>query len=171
VTAEESGLLGSKYYALHPTFPREKLVADFNIDGINIWGATRDIAMIGYGKNSLTSVASVVASRRGRELRPNPQVELGLFYRSDHFSFARIGVPSAFFKAGNDFFERRAAKRRVKNSYTAVRYHQPNDEFDDRWDLTGAVEDTRLILECLLRVADADDAPSWTPGDEFEKLR
>ena len=171
VTAEESGLLGSKFYARHPSFPKERIVANLNIDGINIWGRTTDLAMIGYGKNSLTAVAERVAAWHGRNIVPNPQVELGLFYRSDHFSFAGIGVPAAYFKAGIDFVENRDGKRRVKNSYTAVRYHQPNDQFDERWDLSGAVADTRLILDFLLTVANADEAPEWTAGDEFEKLR
>ena len=171
VTAEESGLLGSKYFAYHPTWPVDKIVANYNIVGVNIWGATEDIEMIGYGKNTLTAVAEAAAERRGRRLEPNARPELGLFYRSDHFSFARVGVPAAYFKAGGDFVERRSAKRRVKASYTTVRYHQPNDEFDSRWDLTGAVDDTRLILECLLHTANADEAPAWAPGDEFEKAR
>lgn len=171
VTAEESGLLGSKYYAQNPTFPRERLVGNFNIDGINIWGETTDISMIGYGKNSLTALAEKVAKRHGRDLQPNPQVELGLFYRSDHFSFARIGVPAAYFKAGRDFVENRTVRRRIKQSYTAVRYHQPDDEFDERWRLDGAVADSKLIFECLVEAANADEPPSWTPGDEFEKLR
>ncbi len=171
VTAEESGLLGSLYYARNPTFPKKKIIANFNIDGINIWGATRDLAMIGYGKNSLTAVAHEVAENRDRKLVANPETELGLFYRSDHFSFARIGVPSAFFKAGSDFFENAVSRKRVKMSYTATRYHQPNDEFDERWRLDGAVADSRLILECMLRVANAQEAPTWAPGDEFEKLR
>ena len=171
VTAEESGLLGSKYFARHPTFPRKQLVGNFNIDGINIWGKTNDIWMIGHGKNSLTQLAERVAARHGRELLPNKQVRLGLFYRSDHFSFARIGVPAAYFKAGSDFQINPTGKRRVKQSYTAVRYHQPNDEFDHRWDLSGAVADTKLIFECLVEAANADEAPTWTPGDEFEKLR
>lgn len=171
VTAEESGLLGSKYYAQNPTWPVEKIAANFNIDGINIWGATNDLEMIGYGKNSLSDVAEAVAERRGRRIEPNKQVELGLFYRSDHFSFARIGVPAAFFKAGVDFLENAQGRRRVKASYTSTRYHQPNDQFDDRWNLDGAVEDTRLILECLLRVANTDATPTWTPGDEFEGRR
>ena len=80
-------------------------------------------------------------------------------------------MPSAFFKAGNDFYERAKQRRRVKMSYTATRYHQPNDEFDSRWRLDGAVADTRLILDCLLRVANSDEVPTWAPGDEFEKLR
>jgi hypothetical protein len=171
VTAEESGLLGSLYYARNPTVPARKLIANFNIDAINIWGPTEDIAMIGHGKNSLTELAARVAERRGRRLVPDPQVDLGLFYRSDHFSFARIGVPSAYFKAGIDFFENQEGKRRVKNMYTTVHYHQPSDQIDERWNLEGAAQDTRLLLECLLRCANADDEPKWTPGDEFEKLR
>jgi len=171
VTAEESGLLGSLYFARNPTVPRRKMIANFNIDGINIWGPTRDIAMIGHGKNTLTDLATKVAKGRGRVLVANPDVDKGLFYRSDHFSFARVGVPSAYFKAGNDFLERGEVKRRVKLSYTGTRYHQPSDEFDARWNLQGAVQDTRLMLECILRVAEADEEPRWTKGDEFEKLR
>ncbi len=171
VTAEESGLLGSLYYARNPTIPKKQIIANYNIDGINIWGPTKDVAMIGYGKNSLTSLADTVATRRGRVLVANPDTDKGYFYRSDHFSFARIGVPSAYFKAGNDFRERGDVRRRIKLSYTGTRYHQPSDEFDPRWNLNGAVEDTRLLLECLLRTVSDDQAPTWTAGDEFEKLR
>lgn len=171
VTAEESGLLGSLYYSRNPTVPVKQQVANVNIDGINIWGETRDIQMIGHGKNTLTALADEVARSRNRVLEPNKQVDLGLFYRSDHFSFARVGVPSAFFKAGTDFYDRPEDRNRVKNSYTAVRYHQPQDEFDARWNLHGAVADTRLILEVLVRCANDPTPPSWTPGDEFEALR
>lgn len=171
VTAEESGLLGSQYYAFNPTFPKRQIVANFNIDGINIWGPSRDIEMVGYGKNSLTRLAETVAARRGRVLEPNENADLGLFYRSDHFSFARIGVPAAYFKAGSDFLDRPEERRRIKSTYTAVDYHQPSDEIGTFWNLHGAVEDARLILECLLRVASTDERPAWTPGDEFENLR
>lgn len=170
VTAEESGLLGSLYYARNPTVPTRQIVANFNVDGINIWGPTRDLAVIGYGKNSLTELAAHVAETRGRDLVPDPHPELGLFYRSDHFSFARIGVPSIFFKAGGEFYENKQGRSRVKNMYTTVHYHQPSDEYDPRWNLDGAVEDTRLLLECLLRVANDDMQPKWTSGDEFERL-
>lgn len=173
VGAEEQGLLGSKSYARSPTWPRQQIAANVNVDGLNVFGATRDIEMIGYGKSTLTDVANAVAARRDRVVEPNKQPELGLFYRSDHFSFARVGVPSAYFKAGGDFLdaERAANKRRLKASYVNVRYHQPNDEYNPLADFSGAVADTRLILELLLRVADADAKPSWMPGDEFEKLR
>ena len=171
VTAEESGLLGSLYYARNPTFQTEKIIANYNMDSINIWGATRDIAMIGHGKNSLTELATAVAERRGRELVPNPDVSLGLFYRSDHFSFARQGIPSAYFKSGKDFYEDAEAKSAVMNAYTAVRYHQPSDEYSADWDLRGAVADTQLLLECLLTTAGQDEPAKWAPGDEFEKRR
>jgi Zn-dependent M28 family amino/carboxypeptidase len=171
VTAEESGLLGSAYYARHPTVPPKQIVANFNIDGINIWGPTRDLQMVGHGKSTLVRVAEEVAARQGRKILPDAEPDKGLFYRSDHFSFAKIGVPSAYFKSGMDFIENADVKRRVQLSYTATHYHQPSDQFDARWNLAGAVEDTKLILECILRVADADQPPSWTPGDEFEKLR
>ncbi len=172
VTAEESGLLGSLYYARNPTYPIKQVVADFNIDTINIWGRTEDIAMVGHGKNSLTQLAADVAERRGRRLVPNPDVSLGLFYRSDHFSFARAGVPSAYFKAGKRFVGARSGRKaQVMLIYTMTRYHKPNDEYNPAWDLSGAVADARLILECVVRCANADGVPTWTPGDEFEKLR
>lgn len=171
VTAEESGLLGSAWFARNPTVPAKQIAANFNIDGINIWGETRDIEMIGHGKNSLTQLAAAVAARRGRELVPDHDPSLGLFYRSDHFSFAQIGVPAAYFKAGTGFLENKEGRNRVKAMYTTVHYHQPSDEFDPRWRLDGAVADMRLLLECLVRTANADAAPTWTPGDEFERLR
>jgi Zn-dependent M28 family amino/carboxypeptidase len=172
VTAEESGLLGSNWLARHPPCPVAKIVANLNIDGLNIWGATRDIEMIGYGKSSLTALAQAVAQRRGREVRPDQEPDKGLFYRSDHFSFAQVGVPSAYFKAGTDFLEKTDARRRIKAMYTNLYYHQPSDEFEPgRWLLDGAVADARMMLECLVRIAEAPQPPRWTPGDEFEKLR
>jgi Zn-dependent M28 family amino/carboxypeptidase len=171
VTAEESGLLGSQFYAENPTVPRERLVANFNVDGLNVWGKTNDLEFIGHGKNSLTTLAEEVARARGRRIEPDSNPDLGLFYRSDHFNFARIGVPAAYFKAGKDFLDRPEDRRRMKNSYTTIHYHQPSDEFAAWWNLDGAVDDLHLLLECLVRTANADGAPRWTPGDEFEKLR
>lgn len=171
VTAEESGLLGSLYFARNPTIPVKQIVANYNIDAINIWGETSDIAMVGHGKNTLTELAAAVAKRRGRELVPNPDTSLGLFYRSDHFSFARVGVPSAYFKAGRAFLENRRGKNLIKGAYTRTRYHQPSDEFHSGWDLRGAVADSRLILECMVRTANDPSPPRWAKGDEFEKLR
>jgi len=171
VTAEESGLLGSQFYAENPTVPRKHLVANFNVDGLNVWGMSRDIEFIGYGKNSLTALAQGAAKARGRRIEPDSNPDLGLFYRSDHFNFARIGVPAAYFKAGKDFLDRPEDRVRMKNSYTTVHYHQPTDELAPWWNLDGAVADLQVLLDCLLRTANADEAPRWTPGDEFEKLR
>jgi Zn-dependent M28 family amino/carboxypeptidase len=172
VTAEESGLLGSLWLARNPPCPVKDLVANFNLDGINIWGAARDIEMIGHGKSTLTVLAEEVAARRGREVRPNQEPDKGLFYRSDHFSFAKVGVPSAYFKAGTEFLEKTDARKRIKALYTNTYYHQPSDEFEPaRWQLDGAIADARFMLECLVRIANDPQAPAWTPGDEFEKLR
>jgi len=171
VTAEESGLLGSQFFAENPPVPQKQLVANFNVDGLNVWGRSHDVEFIGHGKNSLTALADAVAKARGRRLEPDSNPDLGLFYRSDHFNFARIGVPAAYLKAGKDFLDRPEDRRRMKNSYTTIQYHQPNDELAAWWNLDGAVDDLRLLLECMLRTADAEQAPTWTPGDEFEKLR
>ncbi len=171
VTAEESGLLGSQFFATNPTVPKDKLVANFNVDGLNVWGKTHDIEFIGHGKNSLTALADAVAKERGRRIEPDSNPDLGLFYRSDHFNFARIGVPAAYFKAGKDFLDRPEDRRRMKNSYTSVHYHQPTDELAAWWNLDGAVDDLEVLLECMLRTANADARPTWTPGDEFEKAR
>ena len=171
VTAEESGLLGSQYYAENPTVDRKRLVANVNVDGLNVWGPTRDIEFIGYGKNSLTDVARRAAEARGRTIEPDSQPDRGYFYRSDHFNFARIGVPAAYFKAGNDFVDQPEGRRRMKASYTAVHYHQPTDELAPWWNFDGAVQDLRVLFALLADTANADRAPTWTPGDEFEKLR
>lgn len=171
VTAEESGLLGSQFFAENPSVPKQQLVADFNIDGLNVWGQTRDLEFIGYGKSSLTALAEEVAKAHGRVTLPDSNPDLGLFYRSDHLNFARIGVPAAYFNAGRDFLDQPENRRRMKASYTTVHYHQPSDEIAPWWNFQGAADDLQVVLECLLRVADDDKAPTWTPGDEFEKLR
>ncbi len=171
VTGEESGLIGSRFFAQSPTVPIARIAANYNVDGINIWGPTEDLEMIGHGKSDLSALADEVAKRRGRRIEADKQPELGLFYRSDHFSFAQVGVPSSYFKAGGDFLENREGRQRLKASYTTVHYHQPTDELDPRWNLDGAVADVRLILECLVRSADAEAPAKWTPGDEFASRR
>ncbi len=171
VTGEESGLFGSEYLAKHLPIPRRKVIANYNIDGINIWGPTKDLQMIGHGKNTLTDLSETVAAARGREIRPDSEPDRGYFYRSDHFSFARVGIPSAYFKAGDRFLENPEGRARVKAMFTTVHYHQPSDEYDARFVLDGAVQDLRLIAECLVRSANAADEPSWKPGDEFARLR
>ena len=171
VTAEESGLLGSQFFARNPTVPTASMVANFNVDGLNVWGRTHDIEFIGHGKNSLTALAERIAAAHGRRIEPDSNPDLGLFYRSDHFNFARIGVPAAYFKAGKDFLDQPEDRRRMKNSYTTVHYHQPSDELAKWWNLDGAVEDLQVLFECMVAVADDSARPTWTTGDEFEKAR
>jgi Zn-dependent M28 family amino/carboxypeptidase len=171
VTAEESGLLGSQFFAENPTVPAPSLVANVNVDGLNIWGRTHDVEFIGHGKNSLTALADTIAKAHGRRLEPDSNPDLGLFYRSDHFNFARIGVPAAYLKAGRDFVDAPEDRRRMKNSYTTVHYHQPSDEIAPWWKFDGATADLQLLFELLVVTADAEAAPTWTPGDEFAHVR
>ena len=170
VTAEESGLLGSQWLARNLPIAQKDAIANFNVDGLGIWGETRDVEFVGYGKNSLTQLAERVGVAMGMRVKPDSNPELGLFYRSDHFNFARIGVPAAYFKSGSDFVDRPEDRKRMKASYTAAHYHQPSDEVADWWNFEAAAKDAQFVLECLLACSQGD-APQWTKGDEFESLR
>jgi Zn-dependent M28 family amino/carboxypeptidase len=172
VAAEEQGLLGSEYYAAHPTVAPGKIAANLNYDGGNIWGKTTDITFIGLGKSSLDAVVRRVAETQGRTVNPDQFPDRGYYYRSDQFSFAKIGVPAVFFDIGADFIDRPAdwGKQRIEE-YEAIRYHQPSDEIDESWRFDGMVEDATLGFLVGLEVANAEAMPSWHPGDEFEAVR
>jgi len=172
VAAEEQGLLGSKYYAAHPTYAPGKIAANINYDGGNIWGKVRDITFIGLGKSSLDAVVEDVAAGQGRIVKPDQFPDRGYYYRSDQFSFANIGVPATFFDTGTDFVGQPPGwgKEQIER-YESVRYHQPSDEFDRSWNLDGMIDDARMGFWTGLRVANADAMPSWNPGDEFEAVR
>ncbi len=138
VGAEESGLLGSKYYASHPTFAPGRIAADINFDSANIWGRTHDLTLIGMGKSTLDSVAINVAKLQGRVIEPDHFPDRGHYYRSDQFSFARIGVPALYFEAGTDFIGRPEGwGEKQINDFTDLRYHQPGDELDSTWNFEG----------------------------------
>jgi len=172
VAAEEQGLLGSQFYAQNPTIPPGRIAANMNYDGGNIWGKTRDATFIGYGKSSLGAVADLVAARQGRVVKPDQLPDRGYYYRSDQFNFAKIGVPATYFDEPQDFIGRPAGWGREQiEAYEAVRYHQPSDEYYDEWNLEGAVDDARLGFWVGLFVANDDEMPTWTPGDEFEATR
>jgi Zn-dependent M28 family amino/carboxypeptidase len=172
VGAEESGLLGSQFYTQNPTYPPGKLAANINIDGINTFGRTKDLSIIGMGKSSLDDVTKQVAVWQGRIVKPDPQLEQGYFYRSDQFNFAKIGVPALYTKRGNEFIGKpQEYGQKMADAYNAKHYHQPSDEVRDDWDLTGAVDDLRLLYFVGLTVANNDEMPRWTPGDEFEGIR
>ncbi len=172
VGMEESGLLGSDYFCTHPVIPAEKIVADLNIDGINIWGRTRDVTSVGLGKSSLDAVVAAAARQQGRTVEPDPFPDRGHFYRSDQFSFARIGIPGVYLRGGTDYpgHDRDWGRQRIEE-YERTRYHQPSDQFDPAWDLAGAVDDVRLLGTVAQRVANAPAPPAWVAGDEFATAR
>jgi Zn-dependent M28 family amino/carboxypeptidase len=170
VGVEESGLLGSEYFVHHAD--TGKLAANLNIDGINIWGRTRDVAFIGLGKSSLDEVVKKAAGEQGRAVVPDPFPDRGHFYRSDQLNFARAGVPAVYLDEGTDFIGRPPGwGRQQVEEYVARNYHQPSDQINDAWNLEGAVDDIRLLTVVGLRIANAPSLPTWRPGDEFEAAR
>jgi len=172
VTAEEKGLLGSRYYAENPIYPLAKTLADINMDVLNVYGPTRDITVIGLGNSTLDDVLGKAAAARGRTLRPDPRPEVGSFYRSDHFNFAKQGVPALDTDAGIDYVGRPAGWGLKKHEeYTANDYHKPSDEIKADWNLAGAVDDLRLLATVGYNVANSDRYPEWAPGTEFKAKR
>ena len=172
VAGEERGLLGSRYYAEHPTFPAGRIAADINIDGGNIFGRTRDATSIALGKSSLDEIAARVAATQGRVVKGDQFPDRGYYYRSDQFSFARIGVPALFFDDGTDFVGRPPGWGREQIEQWELRkYHQPSDRLDDSWNFDGMIEDAQLAMLSAWLVAQADALPAWKPGDEFEAAR
>jgi Zn-dependent M28 family amino/carboxypeptidase len=172
VTAEEQGLLGSLYLSQHLPLAPGLVAANVNIDGAAIWGRTRDVSVIGLGKSSLDDWVRALAEMQGRSVVPEAYPDKGAYYRSDHLSFARIGVPSAFLEAGTDVRGRPPGwGRERRQAWEEAHYHQPSDDMTPDWDLSGAMEDAQLVFLLGLKVANAPLPPSWRPGDEFEGAR
>lgn len=172
VTAEEAGLLGAKYYAQHPLYPLEKTLANINIDGANQWGRTSDVVVIGLGNSTLDDVLDTVVTAAGRTIVADPESEKGFFYRSDHFEFAKEGVPALYADAGVNYVGKPAGWGLEKrNEYTTNDYHKPSDEVKPDWDLSGAVEDGQMLFEVGYRVAQSRTWPEWKPGTEFRAKR
>ncbi|MBC7986144.1 MAG: M28 family peptidase, partial [Sphingomonadaceae bacterium] len=172
VTGEESGLLGSAYYAANPIYPLAQTVGGINMDGLNIVGATRDVVVVGGGKSELEDYLGVAARAQARVIRPEPMPQNGYYYRSDHFSLARVGVPMLYAESGHDLVEGGPAAGRVAaEDYTANRYHAPSDEFDPGWDWAGAVQDLQLYYMIGRMLAVGDDWPKWRPDAEFRAAR
>ena len=172
VGAEEQGLLGSKYYAKNPTVSPGKIAANLNYDGGNIWGHTHDVTFIGLGKSSIDAIVEGIAAEQGRVVKPDQFADRGYFYRSDQFSFAKIGVPAMYLDNGTEFVDRPEGwgKQQI-NHYTDIHYHQPSDEYDDSWNFDGMIADALLGYWAGLAIANADDMPRWREGDEFEAAR
>jgi Zn-dependent M28 family amino/carboxypeptidase len=172
VTAEEQGLLGSRYYAEHPLYPLAGTAAVINMDAINVLGRTRDLVMIGRGSSTLDEIVDEVARQQGRTVRGDPEPEKGSFYRSDHFSFAKQGVPAFDPKEGVDYIGKPTGwGLEMRQRYTLEDYHKPSDKIKDNWDLSGLVEDCQLYLLVGYRVANDPKMPEWKPGAEFKAKR
>jgi Zn-dependent M28 family amino/carboxypeptidase len=172
VTAEEQGLLGSEYYGQNPVYPVDKTVANVNIDGINFYGKTKDAAIYGSGQSELEDYLVTELKKTGRYLAPEAHPEAGLYFRSDHFSFAKVGVPSITIDGGNEVIgKEQGYGKKVGDEYTANRYHQPADQYDSTWNLDGGLEDIQLIFQIGKRLAFETTFPQWKDGSEFKKLR
>ncbi len=173
VTAEEQGLWGSEYYAQNPVFPKEKTVANINMDGINPYGKMNDIVVVGMGQSELEDYLNEEAKAVGRYLSPEPNPVAGYYFRSDHFCFARVGIPALYTNTGIDHIEKgKEYGKQLQDEYVARYYHKPSDEYDTtRWNLEGAVEDLKLLFNTGKRLAFENTWPQWKPGSEFKAIR
>ncbi|MFN3192116.1 MAG: M20/M25/M40 family metallo-hydrolase [Aureliella sp.] len=172
VGAEEQGLLGSKHLAQNPPIPAGYMSAVLNIDGINFLGRTHDLSIVGSGKSDLDSLVNSVAGWQSRTVVPDPNPEQGYYYRSDQFSLAQIGVPGVYLDSGMNFVGRPDGwGKQIFDDWIEKTYHQPSDEYDDSWNLEGAIEDAQLLMHVAIEVANQEEMASWTPGDEFELAR
>ncbi|HVS53441.1 MAG TPA: M28 family peptidase [Opitutaceae bacterium] len=172
VTAEEKGLLGSRFYAQHPLYPLERTLADINMDGANQFGRTSDMETVGFGASTIDDIGLEVARAQGREMKPDSHPERGSYYRSDHFEFAKVGVPSYYAKPGRRFIgQPDDYGERIVNDYIAHDYHQVSDEVKPNWTFEGAAQDTEFLLQVGLRIANGDHWPVWRDGNEFKPKR
>ncbi len=172
VTAEEQGLLGSAYYAAHPIFPPEKTVANLNLDAMHSFGLTNDFSLIGYGQSELENIVKKYVEQQGRYVLPDQQPEKGSFFRSDHFNFAKIGIPALYGKGSADHKEqgKEYATEQLKR-YNTERYHQPADEYNDTFDVSGMLQDLDVYLQVGQELGSNAQWPKWKEGSEFKSVR
>jgi len=172
VTAEESGLLGSQYFGEHPTVPASKIIAALNMDVVNLNGKVRDLDVMGDNKSSLGPALASLVRSNGITLSPDPSPEAGHFYRSDHFSFAKVGIPAVSIGPGVDYVGRPAGwGQQQADDYTAHRYHQPSDEYRSDFDLSGAAQLGEIVYRFGMALANANTVPTWNADAEFKALR
>ena len=172
VGGEEAGTLGSKYYAAHPTFPAGKIAADINLDGVNMFGETRDISMIGKGRSTIDDAVNKAAKVAGFVVKPDQFPEEGMFYRSDQFSFAAVGVPTAYFDPGIDFVGKPADwGMKMAEEYNDYNYHQPSDEIRSDWTYEGTIQEAKFYFHLAYLLATQPEMPQWNKGGEFEAVR
>jgi Zn-dependent M28 family amino/carboxypeptidase len=170
VTAEESGLLGSEWFGQHPTVPKRQIVANINLDGGNVLGRTRDLTVLGDTKSSLGPMIAAMIKPMGMRLSPDEHPERGAFYRSDHFSFAKVGIPSVSMGSGNDYVDHPAGwGSQREQEYNEQRYHQPSDQYDPKFDLSGATQLSQIVLRLGLKLANEPGWPQWAKDAEFKR--
>ena len=173
VTAEEQGLLGSKHYAQNPIYPHAQTVANINMDGITAWGPMKDLTVVGYGQSELEDIAEEVARKQGRYIIQDPDPGKGYFFRSDHFQFAKVGIPALYASGSYEHMTKGVAYVDSLNRiYLNEQYHRPQDEYNsDHWTFDGMALDGQLLLEVGMRVANSTDWPEWKEGSEFKVIR
>ena len=172
VTAEESGLLGATYYAQNPVFPLAQTVGGVNMDALSVAGPAKDVTVIGGGKSQLDAFLDTALKAAGRTATPDAKPEAGYYYRSDHFAFAKLGVPMIYVEGGEDLVNGgRAAGAAAAADYTENRYHGPKDEFNEGWDWSGVMTDLQLYYRLGRMMAASSSWPTWNEGDEFRAIR
>ena len=171
-TAEESGLLGAEFFARQPVLPAGQWLANINVDSLNLEGRTHDLVLLGAERSTLGPVADALAASRGRVIGSDPEPGRGYFYRSDHFPLAKIGVPALSLGDPREYIGRDPAyAKRIRDSYNSTDYHQPSDEYRPAWDLSGAIEDMKLLAELGWTIANGSDVPAFHPGEQFARPR
>jgi len=170
VTAEEQGLLGSKYYAANPVIPANKTVANINMDSLNLLGKVKDISVVGIGKSEMDTLLETAAQAQGRTVSGDPKPSSGGYYRSDHFAFANMGVPAMYAGGGSEAFDEETKNYRKRMSLVLRGcYHQPCDRYRDEWDLSGAVQDLQLFYQVGFDISEQQDWPTWNASSEFQR--
>ncbi len=167
-TAEESGLLGSEFLATHPVIPNDQIAANINVDSLNVLGPTRDLALLGQERSTLGPMIDAIVKGQGRVVTGDNEPGAGLFFRSDHFPLAKVGVPAVSLGEPEHFIGKDPAfAKQQRDDYTNHRYHQPSDEYSPTWDLAGAVQDLRALTLLGWRVAQSPALPSYHAGEQF----
>lgn len=172
VTAEEQGLWGSAYYAQNPVYPVTKTLANINMDGLNWYGKSKDLIVVGQGQNDLEDYLREEATATNRVLAFEAHPEAGSYYRSDHFNFAKVGVPALYTSSGLDVIGKEAGYgKKTKEDYTAKNYHRPSDEYSTDWSFDGAIDDLQLLFRVGKRLSSTDKWPEWKESSEFKAVR
>ena len=170
VTAEEQGLLGSKYYAANPVIPASQTVANINMDSLNLLGKVKDISVVGIGKSEMDSLLETAAKAQGRTVSGDPKPSSGGYYRSDHFAFANMGVPAMYAGGGSEALNEETANYRKRMSLVLRGcYHQPCDRYRDEWDLSGAIQDLQLFYQVGFDISEREEWPKWNANSEFQR--